>query len=93
MTEVDLIKALPGGGTIAAFIVIVILFLRHQEMIDARVEAMSNTFAAQIKEYVADMLRVSQESAAATKGLEDAIRELGMQLKDQRRSRLCSEPS
>jgi hypothetical protein len=81
MTEVDLIKALPGGGTIAAFIVIVILFLWHQKRIDARTDMMTNMFAAQIKDFTAEMLTLTEETIAAIKGLEDAIRNLSNQIK------------
>ena len=82
MTEFELIKALPGGGTIAAFIVIVILFLRHEEKVDTRVDLMTKMFSVQINQFVGDMLDVTQETTAAIKGLEDAVRELRTQIKE-----------
>ena len=57
MNEVELIKALPGGGTIVAFIVIVVLFLRHQKKIDTRVDIMTKMFSEQIRDFVGDMVQ------------------------------------
>jgi hypothetical protein len=55
MTEVDLIKALLGGGTIAAFIVIVIVFLRQQQRIDLRADNLTSMFAAQFEDFKQDV--------------------------------------
>ena len=81
MSEVELIEALPGAGSIAAFIVMVILFLCHQEKIDCRVDATIKMFCDQIRDFVSGVVEVSQETTAAIKGLEDAVRELRRQIK------------
>ena len=82
MTEVDLIKALPGAGTIVAFIVVVVLFLRQQEKIDNRMDVTTKIFAQQIKEFIDDVLEVTRNTIVAIEGLEDAVRDLRTQIKE-----------
>ena len=83
MPEVELLKLLPGSGTIVAFIVVVILFLRHQEWIDARVDAMTKMFSEQVGgltnkliEIVQDATENTKNMTAALDGLKEAVKEL-----------------
>jgi hypothetical protein len=76
MADVELLKLLPGGGTIVAFIIVVVLFLRHQERIDARVDTMTKLFSDNISTLTGKLVQISQDTTAALKGLAEAVRDL-----------------
>ena len=87
MPEVELLRLLPRGGTIVAFIVVVILFLRHQERIDARVDAMTKMFSENITGLTGKLVEISQERRSTkndrrAEGLEEAVRDLRERIRD-----------
>lgn len=71
--ELEILKAIPSGGTLIVFVGVVILFLRSSSVQTAQ-------FQAQIQNLTDSVLRVSTETTRAITELTSAVREL--QLRD-----------
>lgn len=67
--ESELIKAIPNGGQLVVFLIVVVIFLRQMQTITA-------SFQTQVKDLTDTIFKISQDTSKAVNDLTTAVKAL-----------------